>query len=407
MNAQHWQTRRLGELCSKIGSGVTPRGGDSVYTTDSTALIRSQNIYNSDFATQGLAFIDDKQAERMSGVRVAEDDVLLNITGDSVARCCRVPANVLPARVNQHVSIIRTDANQLSPDFLMYYLTSPHMQAIMLSLAGSGGTRKALTKRMIEDFRVPFPDFPTQERVVHLLKCYDDLIANNNNRIELLERSAQLLFEEWFVRLRYPRHEHDKIVDGLPEGWSRKTLGDVAQTNAESFSKKNLPNEITYIDIASVKEGCILTKTRLMSEEAPGRARRKAKDGDVIWSNVRPNLRQFALVLDPDDLDVFSTGFTILTPTSVPYSFLYVAVTTDAFVAHLVNQTTGSSYPAVRPDDFERAEILVPPNPLLDEFQIYCEPLFRLSHKLGKENEKLARARDLLLPRLMDGRIEV
>jgi type I restriction enzyme, S subunit len=83
-----------------------------------------------------------------------------------------------------------------------------------------------------------------------------------------------------------------------------------------------------------------------------------------------------------------------------------MAVTTDAFVAHLVNHTTGSSYPAVRPDDFERAEILVPTNPLLEEFQIYCEPLFRLSHKLGQENKKLARARDLLLPRLMDGRIE-
>ena len=85
------------------------------------------------------------------------------------------------------------------------------------------------------------------------------------------------------------------------------------------------------------------------------------------------NLRQFALVLEPDELDVFSTGFTVLTPTAVPFSFLYLATTTDLFVAHLVNYTTGVSYPAVRPEDFERAELLVPKQSLLNEFHGQCQ----------------------------------
>lgn len=138
-----------------------------------------------------------------------------------------------------------------------------------------------------------------------------------------------------------------------------------------------------------------------------GRARRKARDGDVIWSNVRPNLRSYALILDPDDVDVVSTGFTVLSASSVPFTWLYMFVTTDSFVGHLINHATGAGYPAVRPDDFERAEVMLPPKMLLDHFHEATEPNFRLIRKLDQQNQKLAQARDLLLPRLMNGEIAV
>jgi type I restriction enzyme, S subunit len=288
------------------------------------------------------------------------------------------------------------------PRFVYYFVKTLNLQKY-----DTGNSNPTLNRNHIHGIKIRIPDIETQQRISAELTLYDDLIANNTRRIELLEQSARLLFAEWFVRLRYSGHQHDKIVDGVPEGWSRKTLGNIAVTNADSFSRKTLPSKIAYIDIASVKEGRIVGKTLTTSEEAPGRARRRAKDGDVIWSNVRPNLRQFALVLCPNESDVFSTGFTVLSATAVPFSFLYVAVTTDAFVAHLVGHTTGASYPAVRPDDFERAMVLVPPSSLLDEYHAYCEPLLRLSYKLEQENEKLARARDLLLPRLMDGSLSV
>lgn len=153
----NWPLKPLGSLCLKIGSGVTPRGGDSVYVNDGVSLIRSQNVYNGSFDMRGLAHITDEQANNMQGVEVFGGDVLLNITGDSVARSCQVPDAVLPARVNQHVSILRPKINKLSSRFLLYYLISPYMQSLMLSLAGSGGTRKALTKSMIESFNIPTP----------------------------------------------------------------------------------------------------------------------------------------------------------------------------------------------------------------------------------------------------------
>src|SRR5438094_955819 len=102
-----WPTEKLGSKCEKIGSGSTPRGGEDVYQSNGVAFIRSQNVYNGSFSWENLAFLGDELADQLRGVTVEKADVLLNITGDSVARSCQVPDSVLPARVSQHVSIIR------------------------------------------------------------------------------------------------------------------------------------------------------------------------------------------------------------------------------------------------------------------------------------------------------------
>ena len=156
--AGKWAPINLGGVCTKIGSGATPRGGSDVYLQRGPyALIRSQNVYNEGFHHDGLAYIGDKHAAELDGVEVMKNDVLLNITGDSVARACQVDPGVLPARVNQHVAIIRPNPDKLDSRFLRYFLVSPDMQAKLLSWAGSGGTRNALTKGMIESFDVFAP----------------------------------------------------------------------------------------------------------------------------------------------------------------------------------------------------------------------------------------------------------
>ena len=250
-------------------------------------------------------------------------------------------------------------------------------------------------------------DVDEQKAIASVLSAYDDLIENNRRRIQLLEQAARLLYREWFVHLRFPDHEHTRIMDGIPDGWERKTLGDIAKTNTGKYQAETLPDEINYIDISSVTRGRITDKTTLPSNEAPGRARRKAKSGDVIWSNVRPNLCAFALILDPKENDVFSTGFTILSPDGVPFSYLYPLVTTDEFVSYLRNHATGASYPAVRPDDFERARVLCPSKRIRDLFHESVEPMYRLISILEQESHRLAQARDLLLPRLMNGEMTV
>ena len=196
-----WRDLILGDVCTKIGSGATPRGGKKTYMQEGPfALIRSQNVYNDGFRREGLAFISDKQADDLRNVEVLQEDVLLNITGDSVARVCQVDSEILPARVNQHVAIVRPDPAKLDAGFLRYFLVSPNVQSMLLSWADSGSTRKALTKQMIESFEVSAPvDVSEQKAIAHILGMLDDKIELNRRMNETLEEMARALFKSWFV----------------------------------------------------------------------------------------------------------------------------------------------------------------------------------------------------------------
>ncbi|MFT5813029.1 MAG: type I restriction enzyme S subunit [Psychroserpens sp.] len=154
----NWLQVKLDEYCSKIGSGATPRGGSSVYKdTGEICLVRSQNIYNEGFKNGGLVFIDEGAADKLKNVILESNDILLNITGDSVARVCPVDNSILLARVNQHVIIIRPNPTEFDARFIRYYLTTPYAKALLLNLASAGATRNALTKSMIENFETPKP----------------------------------------------------------------------------------------------------------------------------------------------------------------------------------------------------------------------------------------------------------
>ncbi|WP_228287867.1 restriction endonuclease subunit S [Thiothrix subterranea] len=156
---------KLYEVTSKIGSGATPRGGESSYKKHGISLIRSQNIYDDRFKEEGLAFIDDEQAKLLENVIVEENDVLFNITGASVARCYVIDKKYLPARVNQHVAIIRP-TKEILPQYLHHILISPAIKKELLNIASGSSTREAITKSQLEEFKIPVPDLKTQQRIV-------------------------------------------------------------------------------------------------------------------------------------------------------------------------------------------------------------------------------------------------
>ena len=150
-----WRIAHLGKLCSKIGSGATPRGGSDAYVDAGTSFIRSQNVYDFDFDWGGLVRLTDEDARQLQGVTVEKDDVLLNITGDSILRTCVVDPAVLPARVNQHVAIIRPKP-PLASSILHLHLVHPRMKAWLLGHS-AGATRKAVTKGHLEGIPVLLP----------------------------------------------------------------------------------------------------------------------------------------------------------------------------------------------------------------------------------------------------------
>ena len=162
LNPKKWNIEKLKTLTSKIGSGATPKGGRESYISEGISLVRSMNVYNGYFEYDGLAHITEKQARELDNVMLQENDVLINITGASVARCCILPKDVLPARVNQHVSILRT-TDKLHPVYLSNLLITDTEQRVLLGIGGAGGaTREAITKTELETLDIPVPPLPLQ-----------------------------------------------------------------------------------------------------------------------------------------------------------------------------------------------------------------------------------------------------
>lgn len=386
-----WETVKLGDVCSKIGSGATPRGGSTVYIEKGITFIRSQNVYNLSFNYSGLVFINDEAATKLKGVTIKESDVLLNITGDSVARTCIVPSDVLPARVNQHVAIVRPKSEILNPIFLNYYLASPYMQSFMLGIAvGKGTSRNAMTKDMIAEFEVPCPPIKVQQKIIDILKPYDSLIENNRKQIKLLEEAAQRLYKEWFVNLHFPGYEDVEIVAGVPEGWTEGTLEDVAP----------------------FKRGKTITKVQVHDGDVPVVA---GGLEPAYYHNVSNTVAPVITVSGSGanagyarlyNVNVFASDCSFVDSNSTPYLFYvycFIKDNKDRFNA----LKKGSAQPHVYAKDINALEALIPTNKLIEEFCSIASQYFEKIKILQMQIQLSTQARDRLLPKLMSGEIEV
>ena len=367
---------RLGDVTRKIGSGATPLGGSSVYQSGGVALIRSQNVHNEGFHHGGLAFIDEKHAGELKNVIVEPDDVLLNITGDSVARVCQVPLDVLPARVNQHVSIIRPQSEKLDPKFLRYYLTGPGMQDHMLSLAAAGATRNALTKGMIENFEIPDFDVAQQRAIAHMLGSLDYKIELNRQMNETLDEIARALFDHYF-----PYSPQDE----LPTGWTVGRLDDVLvlQRGFDLPSPERVPGPYPVV-AASGPSG---THNRFMVQGPGVTTGRSGILGNVYFVQ--------------EDFWPLNTSLWIK-------EFKH---STPAYAFHLLRRldfglfNAGSAVPTLNRNHVHNLPVVVPPIARIREFDVKAMSLLKKQKLNDEESHTLAVLRDTMLPKLLSGEI--
>ncbi|HZS93724.1 MAG TPA: restriction endonuclease subunit S [Chloroflexota bacterium] len=383
------------------------------------ALIRSQNVYKGRFHPRGLAFLSDQHAEEMAGVAVEAGDLLLNITGDSVARCCQAPEAVVPARVNQHVSIIRPDSDRLDANFLCYYMISPIMQSYLLSLAGSGGTRKALTKEMIERFEVPCPPISSQLAIASFLSHYDDLIANNTRRMALLEQAARLLFDEWFVRLRFPGHEHTRLSEGMPDGWTATDL-EASCIPIDGIQTGPFGSQLHEYDYTDEGIPVVMPKdivgTRIATDDiarVPDSLRDRLSrhilsPGDIVLAR-RGDIGRKAFISSRESGWLCGTGCMRLRPNAqiVEPRFLFETLGRPEVIGIIVSRAQGAIMPNLNLTIMSDVPVVLPPRSLQRQFIEYATPMYRQVEVLDQQNQKLQEARDLFLPRLMSGQVAV
>ena len=425
--ANGWREVTLGEACTKIGSGATPRGGRDVYLEHGPfALIRSQNVHNDGFHRDGLAFIGEHHAAELEGVEVFEGDVLLNITGDSVARVCQVASDVLPARVNQHVAIIRPSSDSLDAGYLRYHLVSPETQALLLSWAGSGGTRNALTKGMLESLEVPLPPLSEQRAIAHVLGTLDDKIELNRRMNETLEAMARALFKSWFVDFepvrakmegRWHRGESlpglpaehydlfpDRLVNSelgeIPEGWGVKALGDVAEQRRSSVKPEHIYPETPYIALEHMPKQCIaLSEWEFANSLASSKLR--FEQGDLLFGKLRPYFHKVGVA--PLD-GVCSTDIVVVSPKAPGwFGFVLGHLSSSAFVDYTDTASTGTKMPRTSWENMARYGITLPDVEVTDVFTGLVQPWVDSIVSTIHRSRALAVQRDVLLPKLVAG----
>jgi len=198
------EARPLQDVTLKIGSGATPKGGKAAYKTEGIALVRSMNVHDLRFKHEGLAYIDEQQAKALQNVETRPDDVLINITGASIARCCIVDPDILQARVNQHVAILRPDPEQIESKYLeLSLVSSTNKRRLLKDGDEAGATRQALTKAGLQAFKIGIPSLSVQRQVeeeVAILKVETDRLEEEYTRqLEDLDELKQSLLQKAFA----------------------------------------------------------------------------------------------------------------------------------------------------------------------------------------------------------------
>jgi type I restriction enzyme, S subunit len=309
--------------------------------------------------------------------------------------------------------------------YLFYALKYHRQDFIRLAI---GGAQRNLSSTLIRNFAINTPPLPEQQAIAHILGSLDDKIELNRQMNETLEGIARALFQSWFVDFDpvrakmagrqpygmdaetaalFPDGFEDSVLGEIPRGWRVTPIGEVAGINEISVTKNFPYKEIEYIDISSVSVGKLEGTTKYALEMAPSRAKRLVRHGDTIWSTVRPNRKSYLFIHTPQNNLVVSTGFAVLTPKSIPATYLYAWMTTDQFVDYLIYNADGSAYPAVLPDRFSNANMLLPVPRILQKFEQIVSPMRSLIFQNDEESQTLAALRDTLLPKLLSGELRV
>jgi type I restriction enzyme S subunit len=305
--------------------------------------------------------------------------------------------------------VIIKDKTRIHKKFL-YYLLNTNTYRGQVRGSASGATVRHTSPDRIKRCEVRIPDSTKeQNRIASILSAYDDLIENNRRRIQLLEQAARLLYKEWFVYLRFPGHENVNIKDGVPEGWEKKTVLEVIEIKPKEAVPKGTP--IRYVPMT-----CLST-TGMTVDLSDVEVRTKStsvryRNGDILFARITPCLENgktgFVNFLREDEVACGSTEFIVLRGSSVSPYFAYCLARTHDFRETAIKSMIGSSgRQRVQPSCFDDFIVARPPRFLRDEFDRICEPIFSQIAELSSQVQSLTQARDLLLPRLMNGEVAV
>lgn len=422
-------------------------------------FLSARNVTTRGFDLSEVTFISEDKDKALRKGKLHRNDVVLTTRG-TIGNLAyfdsRIPFDDI--RINSGMVLLRTDESEYRSRFLYYLLRSTLIQNQIESLR-SGTAQPHLPIRDIRKLRLPLFPPGAQDFIAEVIGALDHKIELNRRMNRTLEAMAQAIFKSWFVnfepvkakaaakaagaspeeieraamaaiagkteteldQLPEPRQQslartaalfpaafQKSELGEIPAGWSLMPMNSLCTLNPESWTKKNHPDTVDYVDLANTKNGYIQEIQLYDWNIAPRRARRILKGGDTIVGTVRPGNRSFAFVHETGNQLTASTGFAVLRPReNYLREFNNIALTSDANIERLTQLADGAAYPAVRPDVVAGFSLAMPNKILLKLFSTIVWPMFDLSEKNSNQTRTLAQLRDILLPKLLSGELNV
>ena len=311
--------------------------------------------------------------------------------------------------VNQAINAILPN-KQFDKDCVYYVTRYAVLPQLKIYDSGTTSGRENISKSSFSKIRLFIEEnLSIQRKIASILSAYDNLIENNAKRIKLLEQMAENLYKEWFVRFRFPGHEHVEMVNGLPKGWKAYKIKDICDINKRTVNTKNAPLTIKYLDTSSITKSSISELQEMLFKESPSRARRMVKENSIVYSTVRPNLKHFGILKCLPTNLIVSTGFAVLDCKDDIANIVYLALASDEMTSYCSSIAEGAvaTYPSIKAEELGKITIILPPIEIAEKMNCKLESFFKEINFLELQSQLLTRQRDLLLPRLMNGKLEV
>lgn len=399
-----WKKVKLGEICERVTSGGTPKANVSSYYNPPTIPWLKTKEVNYCRITETENYISEEGLKNSSAKLISPNSVIIAMYGQGDT-AGRIAINKIPLATNQACCNLTIDKSKADYEFIYYQLCTLYDKLVSLK---AGAAQPNLNARIIKNLEIIMPSLPIQHRIASILSRYDSLIENYQKQIKLLGEAAQRLYKEWFIDLHFPGHENTNIIDGVPEGWEKKKVGEIGTVitgkTPSTSNKENYGGSIPFITIPDMHTGIYPVSSVFLSEKgAESQSKKYIPQGALIVSCIgtaglvcitkercQTNQQINSLILDDKEM----------------LHYMYFVFL--SLKEHLNNiGSNGATMTNVNKSKFEGIDIVVPSSCIIRDFSQRTTPYFENIKSLQSQLRLLTEARDRLLPKLMSGEITI
>lgn len=408
---------RLKQITEKITKGTTPSNIGESFTEEGIMYFRSELIGKSKYIdkSDGLLFISNETHEKLKRSQIQKNDLLFSMAGIYLGKISLVGDEDFPANTNQAVAIIRFNSKEIDLEYVYYYMTQRWYNIYINSLTAQAA-QPNINLEQIGNLKLNLPPLPIQQKIASILSAYDNLIQNYKKQIEALQTAASELYKEWFVRFRFPGYKNSRFENGIPEGWKIERLGNLFEiTSSKRVFEEDYVNEgIPFYrskEIIELSNNQEITTELFISNELYAKFKNKfgvPKENDILITSVGSIGNSYQV--RKDDIFYFKDGNLTWIKSSSKKAlskYLIYWLKSDLGKNTLISSTIGTSQSALTIEKLRAIKILVPEVNILEKFEQKISSFDIKIQILNKQIANLTQQRDLLLPRLMSGKLEV